>query len=174
MTEPLCDTRQRQGRFSGGAQVQYSLLDRRPENGMAAFCAERGIRLLPYGTTAGGLLSDKYLGLPAGRCGGERARRVSEELLPNPAWRGVCMCTICMRAADGTAIYSFCMQTSTAEASASLISEAQDQPSTALSSDLWRVPISKEGKGSARLRASMMRSRKCCGARAGSGWTRPR
>lgn len=51
-----------------GIQVQYSLLDRRAENAMAAFCAECGIRLLPYGTTAGGLLSDKYLGLPASRC----------------------------------------------------------------------------------------------------------
>lgn len=43
-------------------QVQYSLLDRRPENGMAAYCAEQGIKLLPYGVLAGGILSDKYLG----------------------------------------------------------------------------------------------------------------
>ncbi|KAK9821998.1 hypothetical protein WJX81_006467 [Elliptochloris bilobata] len=48
-------------------QVQYSLLDRRPENHMVDFCAERGIALLPYGTTAGGLLSERYLGLPASR-----------------------------------------------------------------------------------------------------------
>ncbi len=46
-------------------QVQYSLLDRRPENGMAQFCADRGIKLLPYGVVSGGLLSDKYLGMPA-------------------------------------------------------------------------------------------------------------
>lgn len=43
-------------------QVQYSLLDRRPENGMADFCAQHGIKLLPYGVLAGGFLSDKYLG----------------------------------------------------------------------------------------------------------------
>jgi hypothetical protein len=46
-------------------QVQYSLLDRRPENGMAQFCQERGIKLLPYGVVGGGLLSDKYLDMPA-------------------------------------------------------------------------------------------------------------
>ena len=48
-------------------QVQYSLLDRRPENGMADFCAQHGIALLPYGTTAGGLLSSRYLGLRASK-----------------------------------------------------------------------------------------------------------
>lgn len=35
---------------------------------MGPFCAEHGIALLPYGTTAGGLLSERYLGLPASRC----------------------------------------------------------------------------------------------------------
>jgi hypothetical protein len=40
-------------------QVQYSLLDRRPENEMAAYCLQRGVQLLPYGVVAGGLLSDK-------------------------------------------------------------------------------------------------------------------
>jgi aryl-alcohol dehydrogenase-like predicted oxidoreductase len=45
-------------------QVQYSLLDRRPENGMVAYCQAHGIQLLPYGTVAGGFLSEKYLGLP--------------------------------------------------------------------------------------------------------------
>ena len=48
-----------------GVQVQYSLLDRRPENGMAEFCHQRGIKLLPYGVVGGGLLSDKYFGMPA-------------------------------------------------------------------------------------------------------------
>lgn len=43
-------------------QVQYSLLDRRPENGMAEFCLRHGMRLLPYGVVAGGLLSDRYIG----------------------------------------------------------------------------------------------------------------
>src|SRR5437588_11273201 len=45
-------------------QVQYSLIDRRPEAKMAAFCREHGIALLTYGTLLGGLLSEKYLGRP--------------------------------------------------------------------------------------------------------------
>ena len=45
-------------------QVQYSLVDLRPEVKMAQFCQGRGIRLLTYGTLCGGLLSDKYLGQP--------------------------------------------------------------------------------------------------------------
>jgi aryl-alcohol dehydrogenase-like predicted oxidoreductase len=43
-------------------QVQYSLVDRRPEAAMAAFCRDHGITLLTYGTVLGGLLSEKYLG----------------------------------------------------------------------------------------------------------------
>jgi aryl-alcohol dehydrogenase-like predicted oxidoreductase len=43
-------------------QVQYSMLDRRPARGMAAFCAERGIGLLCYGALAGGFLGERYLG----------------------------------------------------------------------------------------------------------------
>jgi aryl-alcohol dehydrogenase-like predicted oxidoreductase len=43
-------------------QVQYSLVDRRPDARMAAWCRERGIGLLAYGTVLGGLLSEKYLG----------------------------------------------------------------------------------------------------------------
>jgi aryl-alcohol dehydrogenase-like predicted oxidoreductase len=43
-------------------QVQYSLLDRRPEVRMAAFCRDHAITLLTYGTVLGGLLSGKYLG----------------------------------------------------------------------------------------------------------------
>ena len=43
-------------------QVQYSLVDSRPAARMAAFCRDRGITLLAYGTLLGGLLSEKYLG----------------------------------------------------------------------------------------------------------------
>jgi aryl-alcohol dehydrogenase-like predicted oxidoreductase len=43
-------------------QVQYSLVDRRPEALMAAFCREHDITLLTYGTVLGGLLSEKFLG----------------------------------------------------------------------------------------------------------------
>ena len=45
-------------------QVQYSLVDLRPEVRMAGFCQEQGISLLTYGTLCGGLLSEKYLGQP--------------------------------------------------------------------------------------------------------------
>lgn len=54
-------------------QVQYSVLDRRPENGMVEFCRRQGIALLCYGTVAGGFLSDRYVvaeapsGTPANR-----------------------------------------------------------------------------------------------------------
>jgi aryl-alcohol dehydrogenase-like predicted oxidoreductase len=49
-------------------QIQYSLLDARPESGMVEFCKAHGIRLLCYGTVAGGFLSDRWLGAaePAG------------------------------------------------------------------------------------------------------------
>ena len=45
-------------------QVQFSLIDRRPEVQMVQFCQEHDIQLLAYGTLCGGLLSDKYLGQP--------------------------------------------------------------------------------------------------------------
>jgi len=48
-------------------QVQYSLVDRRPEAWMAAFCRDHGVTLLAYGTLLGGLLSEKYLGRPEPR-----------------------------------------------------------------------------------------------------------
>lgn len=43
-------------------QVQFSLVDRRPEVQMIRFCQEHNIKLLAYGTLCGGLLSEKYLG----------------------------------------------------------------------------------------------------------------
>jgi aryl-alcohol dehydrogenase-like predicted oxidoreductase len=46
-------------------QVQYSLVDRRPEAAMAGFCRDHNITLLTYGTVLGGLLSEKYHGRPA-------------------------------------------------------------------------------------------------------------
>jgi aryl-alcohol dehydrogenase-like predicted oxidoreductase len=46
-------------------QVQYSVLDRRPGHGLAALCAEHGVRLLCYGAVAGGFLSERYLESPA-------------------------------------------------------------------------------------------------------------
>jgi aryl-alcohol dehydrogenase-like predicted oxidoreductase len=43
-------------------QVQYSLVDRRPGERMAAWCAAHDVVLLSYGTLLGGLLSDRWLG----------------------------------------------------------------------------------------------------------------
>ena len=45
-------------------QVQYSLLDRRPENALVGFCRERDARLVCYGSLAGGFLSERWLGAP--------------------------------------------------------------------------------------------------------------
>ncbi len=42
-------------------QVQYSVLDHRPERAMVEFCERHGIALLCYGTVAGGFLSERYL-----------------------------------------------------------------------------------------------------------------
>ena len=48
-------------------QVQYSLVDRRPEARMAGFSRDHATTLLAYGTLLGGLLSEKYLGRPEPR-----------------------------------------------------------------------------------------------------------
>jgi aryl-alcohol dehydrogenase-like predicted oxidoreductase len=45
-------------------QVQYSLVDRRPEVAMSELCRQRRVFLLTYGTFAGGLFSERYLGRP--------------------------------------------------------------------------------------------------------------
>ena len=43
-------------------QLQYSLLDRRAQNGMSRLCQQHGISMLAYGALAGGLLSQAFLG----------------------------------------------------------------------------------------------------------------
>ena len=43
-------------------QVQYSVLDRRPATGLAPLAAARGMRLLCYGSVAGGFLGDLWRG----------------------------------------------------------------------------------------------------------------
>ena len=45
-------------------QVQFSLIDRRPEVTMAKYCREDDIQLLAYGTVCGGLLTSRYLDQP--------------------------------------------------------------------------------------------------------------
>ena len=44
------------------AQVQYSVLDRRPTHGLADWAAEQDMQILCYGTLAGGFLTDAWLG----------------------------------------------------------------------------------------------------------------
>ncbi|WP_414754375.1 aldo/keto reductase [Anabaena sp. CCY 9910] len=48
-------------------QVQFSLVDRRPEVNMVQFCQQHDIKLFTYGTLCGGLLSEKYIGKPEPR-----------------------------------------------------------------------------------------------------------
>jgi aryl-alcohol dehydrogenase-like predicted oxidoreductase len=55
-------------------QVQYSLVDRRVENGMQALCKENGISLLPYGPLAGGFLSNKFLNVKTPSIEADHAR----------------------------------------------------------------------------------------------------
>lgn len=43
-------------------QVQYSVIDRRPEVKMIPFCVKHNISLLAYGSVCGGLISERYLG----------------------------------------------------------------------------------------------------------------
>jgi len=45
-------------------QVSFSLLDQRAAAGLAPYCAASGVRLLAYGTVAGGWLTEKWLGQP--------------------------------------------------------------------------------------------------------------
>jgi aryl-alcohol dehydrogenase-like predicted oxidoreductase len=43
-------------------QVQFSIIDRRPEVEMIQFCLDNNVHLLAYGTICGGLISERYLG----------------------------------------------------------------------------------------------------------------
>lgn len=43
-------------------QVSFSLLDQRAAGALSAYCLEHGVRLLAYGTVAGGWLSERWLG----------------------------------------------------------------------------------------------------------------
>lgn len=45
-------------------QVQYSIIDQRPEVMMTPFCQKHDIKLLAYGTLLGGFLSENYLEKP--------------------------------------------------------------------------------------------------------------
>ena len=45
-------------------QVSFSLLDQRAAGQLSDYCRARSVKLLAYGTLAGGLLTDRWLGVP--------------------------------------------------------------------------------------------------------------
>ncbi len=45
-------------------QVCFSLIDQRPQQRMTELCLQHGVKLLCYGTVAGGFLSERWLGKP--------------------------------------------------------------------------------------------------------------
>lgn len=45
-------------------QICYSLLDQRAAGAMAELCAERGVKILAFGTLAGGFLTERWLDVP--------------------------------------------------------------------------------------------------------------
>ena len=45
-------------------QVSFSLLDRRARSGLDIVCRAHGVKLLAYGTLAGGFLTNRWLGMP--------------------------------------------------------------------------------------------------------------
>ncbi len=67
-------------------QVQFSLIDRRPEVKMIEFCRQHNITLLTYGTYCGGLLSEKYLGQPEPRLLNTASLRKYKNMID--AWGG--------------------------------------------------------------------------------------
>ena len=69
-------------------QVQFSLVDRRPEVEMVKLCLDQGIHLLAYGTLCGGLLSDNYLGAPEPRRANLRTASLSKYKQMVDAWGG--------------------------------------------------------------------------------------
>ena len=69
-------------------QVQYSLIDRRPEVTMASFCQAHESSLLAYGTLCGGLLSDRYLGQPEPSVGALNTASLRKYKQMIDAWGG--------------------------------------------------------------------------------------
>ncbi len=69
-------------------QVQYSLVDRRPEVRMATLYRDHGITLLTYGTVLGGLLAEKYLGQPEPRRGALNTASLQKYMNMIDAWGG--------------------------------------------------------------------------------------
>ena len=96
-------------------QIQYSVLDRRPEVSLARLSEANGIKLLCYGATAGGFLSSRYVGaakptellenrsltkyrLIIDECGGwERYQNTLSELTEVAKDEGMDLSTLCQR-----------------------------------------------------------------------------
>lgn len=68
-------------------QVQYSLLDRRPERSLVELARKHDVSLLCYGTVAGGFLSDRWLGRAA-PSGGDENRSLTKYRLIIEDWGG--------------------------------------------------------------------------------------
>lgn len=62
-------------------QTQYSVLDRRPQKLMTDFCIKNNVKLLCYGSLAGGFLSEKWLGEPKPLAGLENRSLVKYQLV---------------------------------------------------------------------------------------------
>lgn len=62
-------------------QLQYSLIDDRPNIRMVEFCRAQGIALLCYGTVCGGFLSERWLGKPEPRFGLENRSLIKYKLI---------------------------------------------------------------------------------------------
>jgi aryl-alcohol dehydrogenase-like predicted oxidoreductase len=62
-------------------QLQYSLIDDRPNIRMVDFCRAHGIALLCYGTVCGGFLSERWLGKPEPRFGLENRSLIKYKLI---------------------------------------------------------------------------------------------
>ncbi len=63
------DTPQTQAMLDAGVplvsmQIQYSLMDRRASGALTALCATSALRLICYGTLAGGFITERWLGQP--------------------------------------------------------------------------------------------------------------